>query len=80
MCSLPLRPLTYTIESTVAQIEQLVSTILEAKNQNPQVDTINWEREIDKLVYKLYGLTEEEIKIIENNSKDQIKGEPCPIN
>jgi hypothetical protein len=36
------------------------------KKQNPSVDTTALENQIDQLVYKLYELTEEEIKIIEN--------------
>ena len=43
----------------------LVNQILSAKQSNPAADTTVWEREIDRLVYGLYGLTEEEIKIIE---------------
>jgi len=43
--------------------------ILAAKKQNPQADTSEWEREIDRLVYQLYQLTEEEIKIIEINKR-----------
>jgi hypothetical protein len=39
--------------------------ILMAKKSNPHSDTSNWEREIDRLVYKLYDLTEEEIKIVD---------------
>ncbi len=39
--------------------------ILSAKKQNPQADTSAWEREIDNLVYLLYELNEEEIKIVE---------------
>ena len=35
------------------------------KKENPAADTAALEREIDVLVYGLYGLTEEEIKIIE---------------
>ncbi len=31
----------------------------------PQADTSKLEAEIDQLVYQLYGLTEEEIKIVE---------------
>lgn len=49
----------------VTQIEALVDKILQAKKSNPQADTSNWEREIDKLVYSLYDLTEEEIRIVE---------------
>jgi hypothetical protein len=43
----------------------LVNQILEIKRQNPQADTSDLEREIDEIVYQLYGLTEEEIAIIE---------------
>lgn len=35
------------------------------KKDNPFVDTLALESEIDHLVYQLYGLTEEEIKIVE---------------
>jgi len=35
------------------------------KKQNPDANTTALESEIDKLVYQLYGLTEEEIKIVE---------------
>jgi hypothetical protein len=43
----------------------LVERILAAKRANPQADTSELEREIDQLVYRLYGLTEEEIRIVE---------------
>lgn len=39
--------------------------ILAAKQANPQADTSPLEREIDMLVYRLYGLTEDEIRIVE---------------
>jgi len=42
-----------------------VNKILAAKKQNPQADTGEWEKEIDRLVYRLYELTEEEVRIIE---------------
>jgi len=35
---------------------------------NHAADTTAWEKEIDQLVYKLYELTDEEIRIIENGS------------
>jgi len=47
----------------------MVDKILAAKKENPEADTSRLEEEIDNLVYKLYGLTEEEIEIIENNAK-----------
>ena len=42
-----------------------VKTILKAKSANPSADTTALESEIDRLVYQLYGLTDEEIAIIE---------------
>jgi hypothetical protein len=39
--------------------------ILIAKKSDPKPDTTALEKEIDQLVYQLYGLTEEEIKIVE---------------
>ena len=44
----------------------LVDKITESKKQNPVVDTTDLENRIDKLVYKLYNLTKEEISVIEN--------------
>jgi hypothetical protein len=66
--NLPIPPITPTNEPIVKQIEGLVDKILAAKKQNPQADTGEWENEIDRLVYRLYDLTEEEVKIIEENS------------
>jgi len=36
-----------------------------AKKEYPQADTSWLEKEIDRLVYELYGLTEEEVKVVE---------------
>ena len=44
-----------------------VDRILELKKQNPTADTTDLENQIDQLVYELYDLTEEEIKIVEKN-------------
>lgn len=46
------------------QIETLVNQILAQKQNDPSADTTALEREIDGLVYGLYGLTAEEIQII----------------
>lgn len=42
-----------------------VDKILTTKKIDPSVDTSSLELEIDNLVYQLYGLTEEEIEIVE---------------
>ncbi len=54
-------------QNQIYLIEDLVDKILIAKKLNPDADTIALEMEIDHLVYELYGLTEEEIKIVENS-------------
>ena len=46
-------------------IIDLVDEILTKKKQNPSEDTTDLEGKIDKLVYELYGLTDEEIAIVE---------------
>jgi adenine-specific DNA-methyltransferase len=46
-------------------IERIVKEVLKYKNQNPSFDTTDLENQIDQLVYELYGLTEEEIRIVE---------------
>ena len=43
----------------------LVDKILSTKKSDPFANTNTLEQQIDQLVYKLYGLTEEEIKVIE---------------
>ena len=47
--------------------DTLVTQILTAKKANSQADTTGLEAEIDQLVYELYGLTEEEIQIVEES-------------
>ena len=46
-----------------AAIESLVRKLLDAGGQGPQVEV--WERELNALVYQVYGLTDEEIAIVE---------------
>ena len=66
MGKLPIKKITVENQPIVKQMESLVDQILSAKNQNPEADTSQLEHEIDRLVYRLYNLTEEEIQIIEN--------------
>jgi len=44
---------------------EIVAKIIDSKKQNPSADTTELENQIDQLVYQLYELTEEEIKIVE---------------
>lgn len=48
-----------------SRIVSLVDTILSAKRINPAADTSMIESEIDAEVYRLYGLSDDEIKIVE---------------
>ncbi len=50
-----------------SMLAKLADNIMTAKNANPSADTSALESEIDHLVYQLYGLTEEEIKIVEQS-------------
>ena len=54
---------TTPVQSTT--ISRRVEQVLAAKKTNPAADTTALEREIDQQVYALYGLTPEEIKIVE---------------
>jgi len=47
----------------------LVDRILWAKRADPSADTTALEREIDERVYRLYGLTADEIKRVEEGAK-----------
>ena len=47
------------------QLENMVEQILAAKEPDPDADTSALEAEIDRIVYDLYGLTEEEIAAVE---------------
>ena len=50
-------------------ISKIVDRILAAKKKDPNADTSSLESEIDQLVYKLYGLTDEEIAIVEGRDR-----------
>ncbi|MBO5838939.1 MAG: Eco57I restriction-modification methylase domain-containing protein [Bacteroidales bacterium] len=55
-------------------IVRVVDDILMQKKDNPQVDTKSLEREIDFLVYKLYGLTYDEVLIVDSETEISREG------
>ncbi|RVZ63542.1 class I SAM-dependent DNA methyltransferase [Helicobacter pylori] len=61
---LPIPKITEKNQELADKIIVLVDKILQAKD--PKANTQGLEKEIDALVYQLYNLTDEEIKIIEN--------------
>ncbi len=58
-------PIPSATPSQQKEIISLVDIILSKKKANPQDDTSKEEKKIDELVYKLYGLKPEEIRIVE---------------
>ncbi len=63
---LPMVKITAKNKKIADKIIVLVDKILEAKEKDPKANTQELEKEIDALVYRLYNLTDEEIKIIED--------------
>jgi len=60
-------PLPTNIKSS--DLENKVAEIIKLKTKDKEIDTTDLENQIDQMVYKLYDLTAEEIKIIENEVK-----------
>jgi len=50
------------------EIIKIVDKIIEIKKHNPQQDTTKFEKEIDKWIYKIYNIDNDEIQIIEKNN------------
>ncbi|WRB85404.1 class I SAM-dependent DNA methyltransferase [Helicobacter pylori] len=63
---LPIPQITRKNQELADKIIALVDKILKSKEKDPKANTQGLEKEIDALVYQLYNLTDEEIKIIEN--------------
>ncbi len=63
---LPIPKITPQNQELACKITDGAKAILEAKEKDPKANTQRLEKEIDALVYRLYNLTDEEIKIIEN--------------
>ena len=66
---IPIPKITKSNQKIVDRIIALVDDILESKAKDSTTDTNNLESEIDKLVYELYNLSNEEINIIENKEQ-----------
>ncbi|GAA7701797.1 class I SAM-dependent DNA methyltransferase [Helicobacter pylori] len=66
LMNIPLIKITKSNKPTADKIIALVDKILQVKEKDPKANTQELEKEIDTLVYQLYNLTDEEIKIIED--------------
>ncbi|UOS47988.1 DUF7149 domain-containing protein [Helicobacter pylori] len=67
--TLPIPQITKSNQPTARKITDCAEAILEAKEKDPKANTQELEKEIDALVYQLYNLTDEEIKIIEEGQE-----------
>ncbi|GAA9916544.1 class I SAM-dependent DNA methyltransferase [Helicobacter pylori] len=63
---LPIPKITEKNQKLAHKITDGAKAILALKEKDPKANTQRLEKEIDALVYQLYNLTDEEIKIIEN--------------
>ncbi|RVZ84830.1 class I SAM-dependent DNA methyltransferase [Helicobacter pylori] len=63
---LPIPKITTKNQELADKITDYAEQILALKEKDPKANTQKLEKEIDALVYQLYNLTDEEIKIIEN--------------
>ncbi|WRE01960.1 class I SAM-dependent DNA methyltransferase [Helicobacter pylori] len=63
---LPIPKITKSNKPTADKITDCAERILKIKAKDPKANTQKLEKEIDALVYRIYNLTDEEIKIIEN--------------
>ncbi|MBH0257818.1 class I SAM-dependent DNA methyltransferase [Helicobacter pylori] len=63
---LPIPQITKSNQPTADKITDCAERILQLKAKDPKANTQGLEKEIDALVYQLYHLTDEEIKIIED--------------
>ncbi|WRG01245.1 class I SAM-dependent DNA methyltransferase [Helicobacter pylori] len=63
---LPIPQITYKNQELADKITDGAKQILALKEKDPKANTQRSEKEIDALVYRLYNLTDEEIKIIED--------------
>ncbi|WP_233408164.1 class I SAM-dependent DNA methyltransferase [Helicobacter pylori] len=66
---LPIPKITPQNQELADKITDGAKAILEAKEKDPKANTQQLEKEIDALVYQLYNLTDEEIKIIEEGQE-----------
>ncbi|GAA8079178.1 class I SAM-dependent DNA methyltransferase [Helicobacter pylori] len=66
---LPIPKITPQNQKLADKITDCAKAILEAKEKDPKANTQKLEKEIDALVYQLYNLTDEEIKIIEEGQE-----------
>jgi adenine-specific DNA-methyltransferase len=73
LAEIPIKKAQPLLEKDIVEVVNKILLISEDKDyfedQNKQTKVKEYERQIDQMVYKLYGLTQEEINIVENFNK-----------
>ncbi|MGH7774231.1 MAG: hypothetical protein ACREQA_18555 [Candidatus Binatia bacterium] len=64
-------PIPLASEDKKEALTELVDQVLVTKKPDPNADVSRQEAEIDQLVYSLYGLSREEIAIIEDSLQER---------
>ena len=62
LSEIPIKKVSSDVQNSIVKI---VDEIITLKKTNPNNDTTSLERQVDTIVYDIYGLTEEEIRIVE---------------
>ena len=75
-----LGPLPIIIAKNQLPIVNLVNEAIKTKEKSPKADITNIEKQIDILVYKLYNLTYEKVKVIDPNIESIISKEEYEAN
>ena len=72
LSEIPIKKISHAAQKPFIALVDKILEITSAEDydpKNPPVEQKELEKQIDKMVYELYGLTEEEIKIVEDSSK-----------
>ena len=52
-------------DDSITILDRLVKQIIQAKDHSLSANTTDFENQIDKLVYRIYGLTYDEVLIVD---------------
>ena len=58
-------PLPVMSDDSITILDRLVKQIIQAKDHSLSANTTDFENQIDKLVYRIYGLTYDEVLIVD---------------
>jgi len=62
-------PLPKLVREDQAELERIVRRILEMKSLNDGAETLELENTIDEIVYRAYGMTSEEIALVDESNR-----------